>query len=117
MRFEESAAQIVHPADSKEKSLRSCPRLSGAAPSRKVHRQKKNSVRLANVEDAANVRMGNLAGVADLGMQTRERCGVPGQLFGKKLHGDDLAEPQIFGAVNLAHAAATGQRYNPITLP
>src|ERR1700680_3745135 len=60
--------------------------------------------------------MRNLARDAYLGMKTGERSGIFGEALGKKFYGYDLAEFQIFGAIDLAHSAASGQGHDAIAL-
>ena len=65
---------------------------------------------LAHVVDAADVRVRNAARVAHLGQQPLARFRVAFQGGGEELQRDRLVEPQVVGAVHLAHAAAAEQR-------
>src|SRR6202040_2164732 len=54
--------------------------------------------------------MGNLPRDAHFGMEAGQRAGVPGQGGGQEFNGHDLAEFEILGAIDFAHAAAAGER-------
>jgi len=54
------------------------------------HRQKECSLRFANVENAANVGMRDLACGADLGVKPCERGRILGERLGKKFDGHNL---------------------------
>ena len=73
------------------------------------HREEMVAVDLVDVVDAADVRVRDLPGDADLGMEAFAPDGIIGQRLGQKLQRDRLAELQIVGPVDLAHAAATEQ--------
>jgi hypothetical protein len=47
-------------------------------------------------------------------MKARERRGILGKRFRKKLDGDYLGQPQILRAIDLPHAAASRQRHNTV---
>ncbi len=55
-----------------------------------LHGEKRRAVGIADIEDAANVGMGNLASDANFGMKSRESGGVLREALGKKLDGDEL---------------------------
>jgi hypothetical protein len=59
--------------------------------------------------------MRNLARIANLGMKSRESGGILRELLGEKLHGDNLTELEILGAINFAHASPARQRHNTVT--
>jgi hypothetical protein len=71
-----------------------------------LHGEKRRAFGVADIEDAADVGMGDLASDTNFGMKSREGGGVLGEDLGKKLDSDKLAECQVFGAVDFAHAAA-----------
>ena len=58
--------------------------------------------------------MGHLARDADFVIETREGAIVGGGGFGQEFQGDRLAEREIGGAVDFAHAAAAQQSRDTI---
>ncbi len=64
------------------------------------------ALEFADVEDAADVGMGDLAGEADFVVEAVEPGLVLAEEGGEKFEGDRLVEREIVGAVDLAHAAA-----------
>ena len=74
------------------------------------------TLHLANVVNAADVRVGDLPRDADLGIETLEARGVVREHPWKKLQRDRLAELQVIGAIDLAHSAAAQKADNPIPL-
>ena len=75
-----------------------------------LHREEQQAVGLADVVDAADVadaRPG--ARVAHFVVELREARRVVSQVVGQELQRDRLTEPEIVGAVDLAHAAAAEQ--------
>ena len=60
--------------------------------------------------------MGDVPRDADFGMKSREGAGVLRKRLRQEFDGDDLAELQIFGAIDLAHSSAPGECYDAITL-
>jgi hypothetical protein len=79
-----------------------------------LHGEKQMAVDLADVVHAADVRMGDLARRADFVVELREADGIVLEAVGQELQGDRLAEPQIVGAVHLAHAALAEHRDDAI---
>ena len=67
------------------------------------------ALEFADVEDAADVWMGDLAGEADLRAEAFEPFFVGGKEGGEELEGDGLVEGHVVGAIDLAHAAAAEQ--------
>jgi hypothetical protein len=80
-----------------------------------LHGEKRRAVGIADIENAADVGMGDLASDANFGMKSSEGGGVLGEDLGKKLDGDKLPECQVFGAVDFAHAAAACQGNDAVT--
>src|SRR5207249_1555573 len=74
------------------------------------------SFALADVVDATDVRMRHLSRDADLFMKAGEPRGVVRERGPDELERYRLGEPEIVGAVHLAHAAASEQRGNPVTV-
>ena len=60
--------------------------------------------------------MGNMARNSDFGMKSRQGSRIFGERLGQKFEGYDLAELQIFGAIDLTHSATTCQRNDAITI-
>src|SRR5580704_5764634 len=80
------------------------------------HGQESNAICIADVEHAANVGMGDLPSDAHFGMKTRKCTGILGNGFRQKLYGYDLAEFEVFGAVDFAHATAPRKSDDAIAL-
>jgi hypothetical protein len=59
--------------------------------------------------------MGDLAGDANLGMESRQSGSVLREALGQKFDGNQLPERQVFRAVDLAHTAAAGHSHNAVT--
>ncbi len=74
------------------------------------------AVDLADVVNAADILVRHLTGHAHFTMETRERGAVAQQVFGKKLQRDGLAQFEIVGAIDFAHAAFSEQAHDAITL-
>ena len=81
-----------------------------------LHREEVPSLDLADVVDAADVRMRDAARVAHLGVEAFDPGGLRRQLFRQELQGDRLPEFQIVGAVDLAHASAADEPDDAETL-
>ncbi len=60
--------------------------------------------------------MRDLACDANLGVKTRQGGGILRKALGKKLDGDDLAERQIFRAIDFTHSTAASHGHNAIAL-
>ena len=67
---------------------------------------------LEQVEDAADVRVGDLAGELHLAQEALRRPLVAGDLGADRLERDALAERQVLGLVELAHAAAGDEAHD-----
>ena len=78
------------------------------------HGEKAAAVGVAQVVEAADVLVRHLAREAQLGVELGEARGVGGDAGGQELEGDRLLEREVFGAVDLAHAAAAEQRHQPV---
>src|SRR5438552_15318802 len=65
--------------------------------------------RLADVEDAADIRVRDLARDADLGEKSLAPHGIGGERARQEFQRDRSAELEVVGAVHLAHPAATEQ--------
>jgi len=81
-----------------------------------LHADEGHPVRLADVEDAADVGMRDLARDAHLAMETRECDAIQHELFRQEFQGDVLVEFQVFGAIDLAHPAASDERDDAISV-
>jgi hypothetical protein len=71
---------------------------------------------MANVENAADVGMGDLAGETDLVAQASQGDFVLGDRSREKLESDQLPQFQIVSAIDLAHASASQQFDDAVTL-
>ena len=80
-----------------------------------LHREKGVAFEFADVVDAADVGMGDLARQADFGVELGEARGVAVERFGEELERDRLAELQVVGAIDLAHAAAAEPADDAVT--
>ena len=91
---------------------RSCGKAADAPEQRRqilavdvLHRQERVAFELADVVDAADVRMRHLPRHPHFGVELREARGIAIHGLGQELERDRLAELQVVGAVDLAHAA------------
>ena len=75
-----------------------------------LHGEESLAIDFAHVVDAANVGMRDAAGDADFVAKALEQTFVARGFVGQKLERDRLAERQIVGAVDFAHAAFAEQR-------
>src|SRR4029079_1175394 len=75
-----------------------------------LHGQEAAAVGVAQVVEAADVLVGDLAGDAQLVVELGEARGVGGGPLGQELERNRLVEGEVVGAVDLAHAAAAEQR-------
>ena len=71
------------------------------------HGDERHAVDLADVEDAADVGVGNQPRDANLAVKALEEARVAGGLLGEEFESDGLAEGEVGGAVDFAHAAAS----------
>jgi hypothetical protein len=74
------------------------------------------TIHLADVVNATDIGVRNLAGVPYLSMKSGERTGILLKGGGKKLESHHIPEFEILSAVDLAHAAAAEQSNDPIPL-
>jgi len=72
------------------------------------------AVDLRDVVHAADVRVADLSGKADLCAEAREAGGVGREVGRQELQRNRLAEGQVVRAVHLAHAAAPGEGDDPV---
>ena len=70
-----------------------------------LHREEVAAFDLADVVDAADVRVRDLPREPHLGVEAREKALVRRDRLGQELQGDRLSELEVVGAVDLAHAA------------
>src|SRR4029077_14496548 len=66
------------------------------------HGEKRNAVSISDVENAANIGMRHLPRDAHLGVESRQRLRILRQAGWQELNGHDLAELQIFRAIDFA---------------
>jgi hypothetical protein len=75
-----------------------------------LHGDERGAFRFPDVVHAANVRMRDLAGDADLAVEAFEQAGLIRHRLGQELERHRLIELEVGGAVDLAHASATDDR-------
>src|ERR1700686_1383276 len=80
------------------------------------HSEKRNTFGIADIENAADVGMRNLACNAYFRMEPRQCASILRQAGRQKLNRYDLAQLKVFGTVHLAHASAAGQRNHAIAV-
>ncbi len=71
-----------------------------------LHREEVLPVDVADVVDAAHVRMRDLPGEPDFLMEAGQPVGAVHDLPRQELESDGLPELQVFGSIDFAHAAA-----------
>ena len=81
-----------------------------------LHREEMAPFDLADVVDAADVRVRDLPREPDLRMEAREEALVGRDGLGQELQGDRLPELQVVGAIDLAHAALSEKPDDPVAL-
>ena len=81
-----------------------------------LHREEVPSLDLADVVDAADVGVGDAAREAHLGVEALEPGRLGRELRRQELQGDGLAELEVVGAVDLAHAAAADEADDAVAL-
>ena len=69
---------------------------------------------LADVVDAADVRMRDLPRESNFLMEASQPVGAMRDVLGQELERHDLSEFQVFGSIHLAHAAPAHQADDPI---
>jgi hypothetical protein len=72
-----------------------------------LHGEKVFAIHLPDVVNPTDIRVRNLTGVTHLSMKPGESCGIILERDRKKLQRYDIAEFQILGAIDFAHAAAS----------
>ncbi len=80
------------------------------------HGDKLLALHLADVEDPADVGMGDLARKADLVVKTLKPGGIVFEGFGQEFQGDGLVEREVVGAVDLAHSPRAEEADNAVAL-
>ncbi len=80
------------------------------------HRQKVLAVNFADVVHAAHVGVRYLAGEPHLGVKVVQPLGILGQVARQKLQRDGVAQFQIVGPVDFAHAPFADQRHDAIAV-
>jgi len=80
------------------------------------HGEKNAAVGFTDVEDPADVGMRDLAGKTHFGVEALQSIFIPGKRYREELERNGLAEFQIIGAVNLAHAAFADKRDDTVAL-
>ena len=73
------------------------------------HREKVTAFKFADVVDAADIRMGHLPGDSHLGEQPFAPDGIVGKRLGQELQCNGLAQLQVIGSIDFAHATAAEQ--------
>jgi hypothetical protein len=73
------------------------------------------TVHLANVVNATNIGVRNLAGVSHFRMKPGQSRGIVLQRGGKKLESYNMAELKILCAIDFTHAAAAQQSNDPVS--
>jgi len=81
-----------------------------------LHANKGNTVGFSDVENAADVGVGDLASNANFAVKAGERGSVLHQLLRQELQGHVLIELEVLGAIDLTHAAAPDQRNDTIAI-
>ncbi len=81
-----------------------------------LHRQEELAVGLADVVHATDVGVRDLPRHANLVAQACQRRRIVGEMGGQELQRDRLAELQVVGAVDLAHAAPAEQPDDAVAL-
>jgi len=71
-----------------------------------LHDEERPAVLLVDVEDAADVRMGQRGCRTGLPLQPLERLGVVREVLRQELQGDVPAEAQVLGLIDDAHSAS-----------
>ena len=81
-----------------------------------LHDEEVLAIDFANVIDATDVGVGDLARVAHFVVKMRECGSIALQRGCEKFEGHGVAELEVFRAVDLAHAAAAQQGHDAIAL-
>src|ERR1044071_1642024 len=81
-----------------------------------LHRKKVPAIDLADVIDAADIRMRDLPSDADFVVKARQRSPIEGDRVRQELERDNLFEFEILSLIDFAHPAATHQTDDAITL-
>lgn len=72
-----------------------------------LHREEVESFYLANVIDPADIRMRDLPCDTHLIVEARKCRAIKSDGFGQEFEGDGLFQLEVFGFIDLSHAAAT----------
>jgi len=78
------------------------------------HREERLACGFADIVHAAHVGVRDLARDADFLVETRQQILIAARGFGQELEGDGLAQHQIVGAKDFAHAAFAEPRDDPV---
>ena len=81
-----------------------------------LHGEELQAVGFADIEDAADVGMGNLAGDADFAVEARHGRAILGDGFRQEFQRHRLAELEVFGAIDFAHGAASGHGHDAVAV-
>ena len=81
-----------------------------------LHRQVRLAVHFAEIVNAADVGMRDLARDADFIVEARQRGWIARGHFGQELERDLLAQREIVRAIHFAHAAAAEQRDDAVAI-
>ena len=79
-----------------------------------LHGEESASLEFAQVVQATDVLVRNLARDAKLVVELGKTIGICRNVVGKELQGDRLIERQVIGAIHLSHAPSTEQRHQTI---
>ena len=74
-----------------------------------LHGDERHALDFADVVDAADVGVGDQAGDADFAVEALQQALIARGFLGQEFERDGLAEREIGGAIDLAHAAAAEQ--------
>ena len=80
-----------------------------------LHGEKVLALHLADVVDAADIWMRNLAGVANFAWRAARAAASFWSAAGRNLRATTLTELDILGAIDFAHAAAAQQGHDPVS--
>ena len=83
-------------------------------PLDQFHHQKRPAFVLAHVVDRADARMIESRGRARFALEAFERGRIPHEVLRQEFQRHLAPQPRIFGAKNLAHAAAAQDFYDPV---
>jgi len=81
-----------------------------------LHGEEREAIRLADVEDAADVAVGDLPGYADFAVKAGQANTVLRDRFREEFQRHGLAELEVFRAIDFAHAAASGHGHDAVAI-